>query len=91
MSKHTEGPWFADGVRFVRQLNGQRNVICRLPTQFKPADQSLIAAAPELLDALIGILDAAENFYIEGAVNPDKCKDIQAARAAIAKANGETQ
>ena len=87
MSKHTEGPWFADGFRFVRQLNGQRHVICRLPTHFKPADQLLIASTPELLEALNAIVQ-----YWDEVVPPLHMNEMHKnAKAAIAKATGEIQ
>lgn len=93
MSKHTPGPWFADGVRFVRQLNGPRHVICRLPTQFNPSDQALIAAAPELLEALKAAIDCGMvpiTSASEGGASKHS-RQVQVAdtiRAAIAKAEG---
>lgn len=79
-AKHTPGPWAADGLRFVRQVAAPRHVICRLPHTNGQQDQSLIAAAPELLEALLDCRRALEiaNFTQELAV----------VNAAIAKATG---
>ena len=76
-AKHTPGPWFVDGVRFVRQEPAPRHVICRLPTTRNEGDARLIAAAPDLLAALIRCEACTTNDGVG-----------QQARAAIAKATG---
>lgn len=78
--KHTPGPWAADGERFVRQVDAPRHVICRLPYTNGQRDQLLIAAAPDLLEALQAYVDAADEDAELAAFN--KCM------AAIAKATG---
>ena len=86
MSKHTPGPWYADGLRFVRQVEAPCHVICRLPHTSGQRDQALIAAAPELLDALAALLHSLDE---EDLLHDDQRQAFNAARAAIAKATGE--
>ena len=69
------------------------------PSSFNPADQELeanarlIAAAPELLEALIDIADDySERFDMDSpSTNPGMKQVVAAARAAIAKAKGEVK
>lgn len=97
MSKHTPGPW-----RFVRGYDNSDAVITGegyglecvalvKSTSCPQSDGCLIAAAPELLEALEVILDEdMEDIivaYLGGFVLPDDLR--QQARAAIAKAKGE--
>jgi len=87
-AKHTPGPWYADGLRFVRQVEAPRHVICRLPHTSGQRDQALIAAAPELLAALEAFLRAPS----VGSNGPGSSTivvqdfNLRAAREAIAKA-----
>ena len=84
MSKHTPGPWIADGAQIftsdtnVAQANGYR-----IDRETVAANARLIAAAPELLEALQKI---AGNTYDEWTNGADAAR---IARAAIAKATGE--
>lgn len=60
--------------------------------EIKKANKTLIEAAPELLEALRDLLIAAENIggeHVEGMTHLDET--LQAARAAIAKALGESK
>lgn len=81
MSKHTPGPWIIadDGTIEAKHL-GRVGFL----THAAPADAALIAAAPEMYEALKGILyefpDDAEDPFI----------GLQSARAAIAKAEGRS-
>lgn len=77
MTKHTQGPWFVDkqGAPTIRQADG--TVISGVPNNY--ADAHLIAAAPDLLDALKALVDTYGS--VKGPL-------IQAALAAIAKAGG---
>jgi hypothetical protein len=103
MSKHTPGPWtynLTTGV--VRSLaedfpNCRQPVICDLrhwshedTTHIHPANARLIAAAPELLEALKEIAaDYADRFDLDDpSTNPGIKYTIKQARAAIAKATG---
>ena len=85
-AKHTTGPWIyaIPGDSFVASDNG---LICRRPAVSGggsapsnwDANARLIAAAPELLEALQVMLDAAQH---------DITTECDIARAAIAKAIG---
>lgn len=86
-AKHTPGPWFVDGVRFVRQEPSPRHVICRLPTTTRnEGDARLIAAAPELLEALRLMRNAFLD--TEGSHGELERAATEAADAAWAKATG---
>jgi hypothetical protein len=57
------------------------------------ANARLIAAAPDLLNALIVLSEEADNFGVSGVYFNEKCmghKGLDLAYAAIAKATGET-
>jgi len=85
-NKHTPGPWSVEGVG-IRALvrAGINGVIVavrhRLPAGEHEANTRLIAAALELLENLIGCMEALASHA------PD-CIEVQCARAAIAKAGG---
>ena len=84
MSKHTPGPWKVNYAKFneVKTSDGARVATCSNLNGLVnlQANARLIAAAPELLDALIECLEC------EFAVT-DKSA-IAKAQAAIAKATG---
>lgn len=94
MSKYTPGPWFVrkwDGdewpdrrISIGPQSNGTAIAVCISPRYYDDeqmeADAKLIAAAPELLDAL----ESALTILIDSVGDFDYDK----ARAAIAKATG---
>ena len=96
MSKHTQGPWAVRGIptgqRYIgpSQDGGAPSVALVLsrvnvPDERLAADARLIAAAPELLEALQSVIWAEDS-------QPDHREDaIRHARAAIAKATGEQQ
>lgn len=97
MSKHTNAPWFVDEeastdlFRYVMS-EGYPNVICKIDRRANKrseANARLIAAAPELLEALRSALFAIEGLVQQQAM-PDKFYEPAAAkaRAAIAKAEG---
>ena len=52
------------------------------------ANARLIAAAPELLDALRGMLALDEEHHQRGHCDDDVCAEVLKARSAIAKATG---
>ena len=94
MSKHTPGPW---DFSWEIQPNGCPTVghkglmICMVAHSAKDPEQretamanaSLIAAAPDLLDALEGCLQALRAYSPE-------CGQAMMAKAAITKAKGES-
>ena len=88
MSQHTEGPWIADGAQIftsdtnVAQANGYR-----IDRETVAANARLIAAAPELLEALEQMVSVFLD--TEGRHGESKNDAMDAARAAIAKATGE--
>lgn len=90
--KHTPGPWVAIGrtvhhLMFEEPLDG-RNEICRVPNCNPESERNarLIAAAPELLAALIGCLPTLEDRA--GQLGVDSVP-LVAARAAISHVEGD--
>lgn len=81
MSKHTPGPWTfeAGGHGNCGMIVGKTSVVCDFVDDPKEADARLIAAAPELLEALEELLYA----------RTDKSEGM--AIAAITKATGEVK
>lgn len=98
MSKHTPGPWYAVGG-MVEIGNDELPDVCtcdpqlfgqgHLPTtpEREYANARLIAAAPDLLEALKGMLSRTDGQAIYNFMEPQR----EAARAAIAKATGENE
>lgn len=103
MSRHTKGPWhvgagngtgsiFADNGRMRMEEGGTTLYpICKVQTGFNmdedAANARLIAAAPELLDSLLGVLTLWEDLYARQA-DPGEEELWRAAKNAIAKAVG---
>lgn len=83
--KHTPGPWHTAGEQGV-QIRSKRDQIAKVWTmrgnEWK-ANARLLAAAPELLAALKGMLEVFGDEF--GIGDSSVCDD---ARAAIAKATG---
>lgn len=83
-SKHTPGPWKHDDTwGLIVATDGSEIAACHAgrtgsATETK-ANACLIASAPELLEALKGVLAVADR----------RTKEFDAARAAIAKAQGQ--
>lgn len=88
MSAHTKGPWHTDG-QIVEVGNGWRIATMHgdLPRNME-ANAHIIAAAPEMLEALEEIQRAMENM-VDDADVVALFGEIKASRAAIAKAKGE--
>jgi len=85
---HTEGPWTANANTVWR---GGEPIVCHpLNSAASVADARLVAAAPELLAALRGMM--REFGGVNGALDPEISADIPriAALAAIAKAEGRS-
>ena len=98
MSKHTLGPWKHDEVnRFYWKVSvakkGGAYVICEVgPIEGQTeANARLIAAAPEMLEALQMALDDSEVMNPDGSARPISNYVFERMRAAIAKATGETK
>lgn len=96
MSGHTKGPWRTHThKRFIEVFwleTGKR--IASVPlSQFTENSQNeanarLIAAGPDLLDALKGILTNHETIGIGASIFQCTNAEVKAARAAVAKATG---
>ena len=82
--RHTPGPWVfaASNGDDCGMIFGKTGVVCDFVDDPKPANACLIAAAPELLDALIRLEQTAGI-----AAMSDETVRVNA-RAAIAKATG---
>lgn len=93
--KHTPGPWFAEGTAvftkqgayYVAETEIERKSFTKRGGEAR-ANAALIAAAPEMLEALEKMLRLVEIEY-EGTHFPDVASKIDDARKAIAKAKGE--
>ena len=87
--KHTPGPWRLDEGQSSRVylIDGKDGAVGELvfAETRNPADARLIAAAPELLEALQELMD--DDAPWDGMRWADACDK---ARAAIAKARGES-
>ena len=87
MGKHTPGPWVAEEYPVSHDhtvwgvCDGNGRLLTDIHTD---ADARLIAAAPELLEALRWMLDA----YVEDPLEANRSGAEEAARDAIAKALG---
>jgi hypothetical protein len=87
MNKQTPGPWFQDKYGNVMTQSGSTLVTDGVALGSRSTDETkanarLIAAAPELLEALKSLL----NYANLGAYQ--RADTVKAARAAIAKAEG---
>ena len=108
MAEHTKGPWRVeacksrgDEYRYVRTDDPRLRVICRVPLDHidgreDEANARLIAAAPELLEALEdlalqadAVLHEADAASPETGMRAEMKEYIVRARAVIAKARGE--
>ena len=108
MSKHTPGPWFAVGAWVEIQYDEIADICTTNPGDFGQAflrrdyDEScanarLIAAAPDLLEALEGLIDACGNLRpdlrtVQGMrdMMTNLLEATDAGRSTIAKATGAT-
>jgi hypothetical protein len=99
MSKHTQGWWYLSVNKswktnpfsiVVRKDGVHRTTIANLPArktigpEEREATARLLTAAPDLLEALRSITDAADEKRVTA-------KHYEIARAAIAKATGEKE
>lgn len=91
--KHATETWFTfhnDGVVYTKEQTGEHTakykVICR---DCSCDDARLIAAAPELLEALEGLLDDISEYQHINNLGDENNHSQIIARAAIAKARGQ--
>lgn len=91
MSKNTPWPWVAD-FRGERIVGADGNVVVH-ELNTNEDDARLIAAAPELLEALNALIPMFAEWHEEFPehIGDKEYPALQQARAAIAKAEGETQ
>lgn len=102
--KHTPGPWRLDTGRNRIMVYGLQHSVCRISLGYsgepssvrhlnrRISDARLIAAAPDLLTALIGLAPILATAESNASGNPEweaVSSRINAARAAIAKATGQ--
>ena len=90
-SSFTPGPWpTRESATHVTVTNARGDAVFhddkRIPGVM--ADARLIASAPELLEALRGMLALDEEHHQRGHCDDDVCAEVRKARAAIAKATG---
>lgn len=101
-TKYTPGPWLVDGAGTKAMVRGADLTIVavrhRLIGPTHEANARLIAAAPELLEALQGAIKAWDAVYPSMKFDGDvetledfEFGEFQKARAAIAKATGEQE
>lgn len=91
MSKHTRGPWFAKNERVWNadevMYRAASNFDAISHSQELQANAKLIAAAPDLLDALYLALPFLEDCAMDDCYKPGYVsKSIDTIKAAIAKA-----
>lgn len=87
-AQHTPGPWKHRNGR-IFQLDREELTIANVARAFdgdySPTNGDLIAAAPDLLEALL----TARDHIDMDALEVSHCKDAQRIREAIAKATGQ--
>lgn len=94
---HTPGPWIQEG-RYVEAFNDQK--VCTFgcevygPEDEALADARLISAAPDLLTALVALINKASwnstsGYWTIGPMSDHPEGTLAFAHAAIAKAKGE--
>lgn len=101
MAKHTKGPWTVGQTTGLREtiLSPQGGMIAKVLTKGtlnNYANANLIAAAPEMLDALeqaLAIIDDGENAALQNGKSAIlyyfEDSDIEKLKTVISKAKGE--
>jgi hypothetical protein len=86
--KHTPGPWWYDAANnAVYDTAGNVIIVYEGQLQFK-SDGPLIAAAPDLLDALKRLLEFVMEHTDPTVATMEFAAEYERSRAAIAKAEG---
>ena len=83
-TQHTPGPWRLAWGKIVDQSD---KAVCLLAPRKGALNSHLIASAPDLLSALVALLEQADL----GEVDEETAPIVEAARAAIAKAEGRAE
>ena len=104
MSKHTQGPWTVSNETDISGIENDPENGCVGPVDVAhvylrtvqgrtEANARLIAAAPDLLEALEWCAETLAVFVADGSAAPESVigKNLTTARAAIAKATGEKE
>jgi hypothetical protein len=96
---HTRGPWTASQYLDTHEwgvITDNNEIVVGLDSRISAENASLIAAAPELLDALVRLVNEASGFksmadpFVHGHTNMAVLGlRIDEARAVIAKAEGK--
>lgn len=94
--KHTSGPWKYSKENGVLEIWNQNTFVARINDRHKyhsvddEANACLIASAPELLEALDGVIQILRNYQgdIPACIEADLYGPLKDAYAAIAKATG---
>ena len=92
MSKHTPGPWeIAKGKTYCAIRTDDRVIadMRLVGLHYNDANARLIAAAPDLLEAMQALFGADMVYCMMGDGKDDQIEAIAKARAAIFKATGE--
>jgi hypothetical protein len=91
MSKHTKGPWTYEpsDSNLAGAITAKTGWICDFDTDPSPENACLIAAAPELLEALERIHKHAKGFFLLNHTGIEFNQWFEQAQKAIAKAKGE--
>jgi len=93
-TQHTAGPWFIDGMTGEGHINIStsatplREFVARAHFENGKANALLIAAAPDLLDALQDLVERDRSEAAESGFTDDEMTWLEDARRAIAKAKG---
>lgn len=96
--QHTPGPWtvseYMDDGR-LGVLSEKNEILCAVSVGLKPADAALIAAAPDLLEALelmvaLPVRYNANRIEIDCGSHGEAMEIVRKARAAVAKAEGRS-
>ena len=97
MNKYTKGPWIRDDDPWRVIRDGDGGLLMGDETyypfnSYNDADWDLIAAAPEMFEALTALLERHTDLVESGDCgfwDAEKEEEVTKARAALAKARGE--
>lgn len=90
MSAHTTGPWIVTGKQTIRSDSDGDFLVANANWRNGEANARLIAAAPELLEALRGLYEDQMDYLRINHLGGENNHWMVAARSAIAKAEGRS-